>query len=315
MNALLNKTALYSWGALQLLRLGRPEVSLGFLGGIGDDLLCTAAIHEWLNRGARRIWFFTRHPELYSHFDDRVRLVKEDPRLRQLTARIGRPMHPLSYSVYDPATDRDTPPSRHIIADMCARAGLTGKIALRPYLAIAPDEPVAEAPWGEAIVVQSSGLVASVPMRTKQWRTEAMQEVVNHFTLSRPVIQIGAPADPLLRGAIDLRGKTNLRATAVGLSRARLFVGTVGFPMHLARAVECPAVIVYGGRETPELTGYSCNINLVNQPACSPCWQRNRCDFNYTCTASLTPAQVIAGVELALSRPRGPLGTDSWALN
>ncbi len=61
---LVDKARLYSWGAVQSLRLGRPDVSLGFLGGIGDDLLCTAPIEEWLRRGARRVWFFTRHPEL-----------------------------------------------------------------------------------------------------------------------------------------------------------------------------------------------------------------------------------------------------------
>jgi len=36
--------------------------------------------------------------------------------------------------------------------------------------------------------------------------------------------------------------------------------------MHLARAVDCRAVIVYGGRERPEISGYICN-KILSPPA------------------------------------------------
>jgi len=149
-----------------------------------------------------------------------------------------------------------------------------------------------------------------VPMANKQWSTEGFQAVVN-FCQARgfKCLQIGSATDPVLSGTIDLRGKTNLRETASVLAQSRLFIGLVGFLMHLACAVECPSVIVYGGRETPNLTGYSCNINIIQQPSCSPCWQRNRCDYAHKCMTSITAEQVTASIEKILGQSRSPLRT------
>jgi hypothetical protein len=307
MSAFVAKARLYSWGALQAFRFGRPDLSLGYLGGIGDDLLCTAPIAEWLQRGAKRIWFFTRHPGLYSHFDSRVQLITEDPRLLQLAAKLRRPMRPLSYSNYDAATDRDSALTEHIVAAMCRNAGLTGCVRLRPYLSLNAAEVAAMSRWSGFVAVQSSSLSAVVPMQNKQWRADRLTAVIAQFAGRVRFVQIGSPADPALPGADDLRGRTSLRATAALLANARLLLGIPGFLMHLARAVECPAVIVYGGREPPELTGYPCNLNLAQRPPCAPCWQRSRCDFNHSCTDAITAADVAQAVETSLDRARGPL--------
>lgn len=299
------------WGAFQACRLGWPEVTLGFLGGIGDDLLCTAPIHEWLKRGITRIWFITRHSDLYHPIDRRVRLVPEDPRYRALSARLGRPFRPLAYSQYDPATDRDTPGRGHLIAQMCRNAGLSGEVALRPRLELTARERDFAPRWSEHIAVQSSSLSAGLPMRNKQWIEGRFGELGRQLVAKgHRCVQIGAAGDPFLPGCIDLRGRTSLRETAVILAGVRLFVGIPGFLMHLARAVETPAVIVYGGREPPETTGYSANRNLASRPSCSPCWQRNRCDFGLTCQESITVSDVLAAVEQELSQPRRPLRTD-----
>jgi ADP-heptose:LPS heptosyltransferase len=281
---------------------------LGFLGGIGDDLLCTTAVAEWLKRGTKRVWFFTRFPSLY-RYEANVRLLPEDGRFRRLAERLGQPMRPLSYSEFDPVTDRDTPLREHILADMCRRAGLSGEVDLRPYVAVDPDFPLPPGAVAGGLVFQSSGLSAALPMANKQWPAERMQTVVDHFSRRLPCLQLGSKNDPPLKGAVDLRGGS-LRQSAAVLYHSRLFVGTVGFPMHLARSVDCPAVIVYGGREVPELTGYSANVNLVNQPECSPCWQRNRCDFGRKCLNAIEPSAVIEGVERQLARPRSPLPVD-----
>ncbi len=77
--------------------------------------------------------------------------------------------------------------------------------------------------------------------------------------------------------------------------------------MHLARAVDCPAVIIYGGRETPALTGYPCNINLTRTPACSPCWQRSLCNYGRICMEALPATEAIAALNSVLARAREPL--------
>jgi hypothetical protein len=299
---------LLAWGAGQVVRHGRPALALGFLGSIGDDLLCTAPVDEWRRRQAGRIWFFSRHPDLHRLIGPQVSLIPDDPRFQRLAARLGRPMRALGYSTFDPITDRDTPLREHIIADMCRRAGLSGTVRLRPHLKLAPSELADAAAWNGCVAVQSSSLTAALPMQNKQWRLDRLQKVTGLLVArGERVVQIGTAGDPVLHGAADLRGKTSLRQTAAILAQARLFVGIVGFVMHLARAVECPAVIVYGGREPPALTGYLCNINVVGRTPCSPCWQRNRCDFEHACMETIAAAQVADAVEDALSRPRGPL--------
>ena len=304
-----NRLQLWLWAATTLLKHGRPDIVVSFLGGLGDDLLCTIPIHEWLQRGAKRIWFVSRHPELY-RFDSRVRVLPENPAFFVLVRRLKREPRFLSYSEFDATSDRDTPPHRHIAAEMCARAGLTGRVALRPYLALTDAELVGASHASGALVVQAAGLDAAAPMKNKQWPASRMQSVVDRFASRMPVIQIGSAQDPVLAGALDLRGKTSLRESAALLARARLFVGIAGFPMHLARAVDCPSVIVYGGREPPHATGYSCNQNVTSTPACSPCWQRNRCDFDRVCLEGIAAEDVIAAIERALSTPRSPLPVD-----
>ena len=211
-------------------------------------------------------------------------------------------MRPLSYSPYDPATDRDLPTSEHIIAAMCRLAGVRGRVSLRPYLPLYPSERKAAADYQGSVVIQTSSMTAAAPMKNKQWDAARFQEVTDSVARSNKVVQIGSPNDPPLRGAVDLRGKTRLRESAAILSQARLFVGLSGFLKHLARAVECPAVIIYGGRELPSTTGYVCNVNIATSPSCAPCWQRSACTFEHVCMTSITAGQVIDAVQVALAR-------------
>jgi len=116
------------------------------------------------------------------------------------------------------------------------------------------------------------------------------------------VVQIGGSNDLKLEGAMDLRGKTTLRQTAAILANSLVFVGLVGFVMHLARAVDCRSVIIYGGREKPSITGYVANKNLYSQVRCAPCWLRNACEFNHKCMDMVTVEQVIAATADQISR-------------
>lgn len=152
-------------------------------------------------------------------------------------------------------------------------------------------------------------------MRNKQWPVERMQTVVTFLRRQKhTVLQIGLPSEPLLEDVVDLRGKTSLRETAAVLQQSRLFIGLVGFQMHLARAVDCPSVIIYGGRETPALTGYSCNSNVTNSPSCSPCWLRSSCSFRNQCMNDIGVSTVTAAVEQKLAEARSPLSEDTWRL-
>jgi len=133
-----------------------------------------------------------------------------------------------------------------------------------------------------------------------------MQEVARHVAAGNRVIQIGGASDPLLDGVADHRGLP-LRACGAMLARAACFVGLAGFFMHLARAVECRSVIVFGGREAPWQSGYTANENLTSDIECAPCWQRSRCDHDRRCMTEILPRDVVQAVERQLGRAGQPL--------
>jgi ADP-heptose:LPS heptosyltransferase len=84
--------------------------------------------------------------------------------------------------------------------------------------------------------------------------------------------------------------------------------------MHMARAVDCPSVIVYGGRLRPDQIGYSCNENLYNAVACAPCWLDSRCDFGRVCMETIPAAAAIEAAERLVARPRDGLAVDSYEI-
>ena len=151
-----------------------------------------------------------------------------------------------------------------------------------------------------------SGQAARLPMLNKEWGAASFQQIVDALGHEVHFVQVGAPADPTLRGAVDARGRPR-RETAAILAASSCFVGLVGFLMHLARAVDTRAVIVYGGREAPWQTGYAGNENLTTGVPCSPCWLWNRCAYDRECLTAIAPEVVAAAVRAQLERATEPL--------
>lgn len=285
--------------------LGRPDVILEFGYAPGDDLLCTIVARELQRRRPRRIVMLSQHPQLFAHNPD---ITTVQPYNDALVATLHRPEIPLfrlCYAEYSSATDAHTSPKIHIAAEMCRRAQLHGEIKLRPYLFLTPDEiQSGRRTTTPAIVMISSGLNARHPMLNKEWPSSRFQEVAAGLAPDFPLIQLGLPDDPALPGALDLRGRTTIREAAAILHQAALYIGPVGFLMHLARAVDCPSVIVYGGREKPWQSGYSGNLNLGSDMPCSPCWKWNTCDYQRACLDHISAASVLEAARARLAAPR-----------
>ncbi len=197
----------------------------------------------------------------------------------------------LTYAGYDPVSDSDAALKEHIIVTLCRQAGINGSIELRPRLFFSAAELAGGKIFDRQVVIQSSGLASLHPMKNKEWVSWSFSMGGRATLKEREISSDSAwPSHPLIEGAHDLRGKTTLRQSAAILANSLVFVGLVGFLMHLARAVDCRAVIVYGGRETPSTTGYIGNTNLTGPTSCSPCWLRNRCDYNLECM-NMIPAE------------------------
>jgi ADP-heptose:LPS heptosyltransferase len=133
-----------------------------------------------------------------------------------------------------------------------------------------------------------------MPIANKEWFPERMQTVVDALRTDVEIVQLGGVADPPLEGVADLRGRTTIREAAAMMQSARVFIGLVGFLMHLARAVGTPSVILFGGREHPEQSGYPENRNLFTTLHCSPCWLWNQCPYERECMRRITADEVIA---------------------
>ncbi|MDR3456879.1 MAG: glycosyltransferase family 9 protein [Verrucomicrobiae bacterium] len=298
------------WNLKMSVQHGLPDVLVYFGIAPGDDMLCTAVLHELKQRGQKKIWMMSKNPGLFEENADVDRVVPIEDRYRVYVQTFGKKWQPLEYARFDPEKDRSEPPKRHIIAELCWRAGVRGTVKLHPRFHVQAGER-AKAAWAAGhVAIQSSGLGGQWPMRNKQWYPERFQQVVAGLKGKFKFVQLGSANDPLLNDVIDLRGKTNLRESAAVIENCRLYLGNPGFLMHLARAVERPSVIVYGGREAPWQSGYSCNLNLYSAVPCAPCWLWNKCDHDRLCMEKITADDVIQAVEQMTSKAPQPLVVD-----
>jgi hypothetical protein len=295
-----------------------PKLLLYFGFAPGDDLLCTAVLRELCKRGRSDLMMVSKHRELFNGNDDlaHVRPLWRDADgatvsvCRRFVRIWGGEFKRPHYAPLEKG-DQSRPPSRHIIAELCADVGITGHVEIRPYFTLTDPERE-HATWARGhIVIQSSGMGGRHPIRNKQWPAERFQAVVDALRGEAECIQLGSITDPPLQHVRDLRGATSIRETASVLSEARLYVGTVGFLMHLARAVECPSVIIFGGREAPWQSGYICNFNLYTALPCAPCWRWNSCEFDRRCMSEISVADVVSAIRQMQNTPRGPLAVEA----
>ncbi|MBI5771143.1 MAG: hypothetical protein HZA93_25435 [Verrucomicrobia bacterium] len=310
--AWLRRSSLLPRLAGQFLRWGAPRRALLFGPlSLGDDLLCTAVLREARRRGTP-FAMLTARPELFAGNPDPSRVLPIDDyyvaALRRTGARVVQPY----YTTRDPANpDRHLLPPRHIVAEMCRLAGLTGRVALRPYLQLSAEEVARGRLHPRQIAIHSTGAGAAIPYANKEWGAANFTAVARMLAPDFHLVQLGRAGDPALPVATDLRGRTSLRETAAVLASSDAFVGLEGFLVHLARAVECRAVVVFGGRARPDTFGYTCNRNLVTAVSCSPCGLVNTCDRARECLSRIEPPEVAAAARELARLPRAPLPVDT----
>ncbi len=304
------------WTAGAIARYGWPGDIYYYEGGIGDEVTMSAVFRELAKRGHPPATMLTPYPELYANNPDVGKLLPADPRLLELHRRMRRrvtfPIH-----VYEHVHETDTlvVPPYPLIARMCRQVGLTGEIDLRPYLFLTDEEKAEGRVAKRQVAIVSSGLTARFSMRNKQWYPERYQAVVDALKDRFDFVQVGDTRDPGLDGVLDLRGKTTLRQTAAVLNQSLLLIGHEGLLMHLARAVDCRSVIIYGGRVHPYQIGYgAANENLYTPLPCAPCLKRNACDFDRLCMQKITSEMVVAAALRLAERHGEPLPVETYTI-
>ena len=268
----------------KIYKYGIPSHILSFGDSLGDNLLLTVLAKELKVRGHKNVWIKCDHNFLFDNNPD-IKLVLpyktllSTPVLKFFNVKIAFPR----YTTYQPDIDRDIIPEKHILLKMADSLNLKGSIINKPYFFLTDSEIEKGAYAKKKIVITTSTSGALKPMKNKEWYAERYQEVVDKFYPEYQFIQLGTRDDYPLANVIDLRGKTTVRETAAILKNAAMLVTHVGFIMHLARTVDCRSVIVYGGRERPDQSGYACFDNIYSAVECSPCWLHNICPYNKKC--------------------------------
>ena len=302
---------------LTILQHGLPDIMLQFSGGIGDELLLTAIAHELKKNSPNiKIWQVSHSAGLLRNNPDYSQVFNWDYWFLRYSHLLDKQRCRLSYSEQLIPGEVERPPDRHIIAELCRKAGVRGEVSIRPYMYLTSEEKALGRMGNRQIVVQCVGEKSyENVMKNKLYPKENFQKVIQLIreelgTQDWKIIQLGGNGDQLLDAVVDLRGKTSLRQTAAIISQSDAFIGTQGFLAHLARAVDCRSVIIFGGREHSYQSGYSCNENLDSYIDCAPCWRWNGCEYDRKCTTMIPPRQVFQGLVKVLEKRYALLETD-----
>lgn len=281
------------------LFISKPDAFISFGISPGDDLLCTIIANQLRKKGYHKIWMGTCFPEIFINNPCVEKIIKQDENgkinsfmnkyLKYFKVERINPW----YTCRNTITDQDIIPDKHIVYIMCEKAHVEYPDVIKPFFYLKQSEIVKGKLFNNQICIHSTGAGARLHMKTKDWFFERFKEVTLILQKDFTIIQIGSEKDELLPGVIDMRGKTTIREAAALLFNSKFFIGQVGFLMHLARSVNCKSVIIYGGRERPDQSGYDVNINLYSAVNCAPCWYWNTCSNEKQCMQLINVRDVV----------------------
>jgi ADP-heptose:LPS heptosyltransferase len=292
-------------GALPLIRID---------GGIGDMLLLTVITRKIFNDTGRKVNLFSQYPQIFENNPSVNHVYSEEGLSYKARKFFRRNFKDITYRCWtNLLPGKANIFKAHVVEQFCHQLGLKGHVALKPDLVFDPDEidsfekKMITNPY---VIVQSQASNSNHPQTTKNWGVNNIQEVVNFLGKNHTVIQLGSPKDARFQGVSNHCGKTTIRESGLLLKNAAIFIGLEGALMHMARAVDCPSVIVWGGRLKPSQIGYSCFENITVDMPCSPCWIPNACPHDLACMKEIKPTQVIEACEKILSQKKTELPVD-----
>lgn len=276
-----------------------PELHILRNFGLGDVLMCTPALREAkrLNPDCR-ISLYTDFPDVVEGlpFIERVRPSSERPggAIWMNYARSPRPRRHLARIMGDQlgVAVRDVRPSCTVREDLIERFRRDWEVRPRPLVLVTRR--------------------ASSWTPNKDWPGESWEDLVARLAARATVIEVGGPPDgpaaAPVGNYVDLRGRTSLPELIAAVAAADIHVAPVTGTVHIAAAMGVPSVVIYGGYEHPDCSGYPGNIDLYSPVECAPCWLRTPCPHAKKCLHRITPDQVESAVDRlwADARRRSP---------
>jgi ADP-heptose:LPS heptosyltransferase len=274
-------------------------------GGIGDALLLTPALRALKRAGHRRILLFypkASHRAVFAHNPhlDGLKPATLRAGLREVVRYRRRPheFRLTNYGQYGPSRFR-TRHAAELIADMLE----VTLDSTRPELYLTETERRAAATRadGRAIVLHAGATCSA----NKEWPREHWVSLVRRSGDLR-FLQLGTRDEPPIAGAVDLRGRTDLRMAFAIVERAAAFVGIDSSLAHAASAVGTPGVVIFGP-SLPQVWGHANLTNLYRPVRCSPCIDvllGDPCPYDRSCLRGITVAEVEVALRDVLQRGR-----------
>jgi len=244
--------------AVPYLLTPRTMVLRRFSRALGDNLMLTHLARRLRARWpGLRIVVETNWPELFWNNPHVAVAVRS-----KVAPRYVRPAYRIDRATQD-----------HILDQLARSVGLPdddGERAVEVYLSQEEREKALEGLPRSYVVICPVGK-RTVAGNRKDWGFERFQQVVRSERGVR-FVQIGSRSDPLLEGVIDRRGLP-IRASAAVLEGAETALLLEGGLMHLARAVNTSAIVIYGGTVAPEVSCYHEHLNVAVRAPCGPCFR------------------------------------------
>jgi ADP-heptose:LPS heptosyltransferase len=272
-------------------------------GGIGDMLLLTIIFRKIFEETGSRLSVVSNFKDIFLFNDSVKKVYSEDNLWTRFRDFFGTGYYEITYRCWSHLLpDKKTIFNTHAVEQFCHQLKIQGSVSLKPEIFFSNEEVNSFSKTSsDYIVVQSQASHSNHPQTTKDWSVESMQEVVDCFGKNFEILQLGSEKDVRLKGVSDFCGKISIREAGLFLKNARLFVGLEGALMHMARAVDCPSVIVWGGRLKPHQIGYPCFENVTADLECSPCWLPNTCPHDLACMKEIKSTQVIEACKKIIS--------------
>jgi heptosyltransferase-2 len=155
---------------------------------------------------------------------------------------------------------------------------------------------------GRPIVALCPG---STNSRAKRWPAESFAALADLLAeeAGARVILVGSGEEAEVSAAVavaarhrplDLTGKTSLAESAALLAVCDLLVTNDTGPAHLADAVGCPVVVIFGPTDPVTTRPFSESAVVVRRPPdCAPCMLRD-CPIDHRCMTAVSPRDVFA---------------------
>jgi ADP-heptose:LPS heptosyltransferase len=139
---------------------------------------------------------------------------------------------------------------------------------------------------------------ASRNYSSKSWIFGRWEELVSRMP-QYTFLQIGEKNEPVVKGVVNLLGKTTLRESLALLKHVKSFVAIDSFINNASNAFLTRGVVLFGA-STPQIWGYPNNINIYKRVICSPCidllWGYP-CPYQLECMQKITVDEVHEALE------------------